>query len=111
MTVEITKLTGTRVEFIQDGKANSWSGQTAGAAAADLRGMATLMTKRANELLDRAEVMNAVAEVKERQDTVNRSNAKTQRRERSAATRARNADPFGFEALRAASPLTTPGGS
>lgn len=98
MTVEIHSIKGTKVTFTQDGRPNSWDGSTAQASAEDLRKVATSHRERAADCLRRAEVMEAVAEVKENKAQEHAEAASKQRRERAAATRAHNADPFGFKA-------------
>lgn len=66
-----------------------------------LRANADTSEQRANDELRRVRMLRAVANVLEAEEAARKAEASEQRRRRSAATRAHNADPFGFKALEA----------
>lgn len=66
---------------------------------ATLRERALEMRERAAHLLRLAGDAEAIADLEERVATERAAVAAEQRKTRAAATRARNADPFGFKAL------------
>ena len=84
-------------EFIHNGKKRHLFGSNLNHAdPGKLRAQAAREMERANEAVRRAALNIAVAEAKEAEMVVREAEAKKQRNERAAATRAHNKDPFGF---------------
>jgi len=99
-TAVILNHTSNTVEFEVDGKRNKWvASSAAGSSAEDLRTLAHSNIDRAHDLLRRAAVQLALAEIKKAEAVEHAEAAAKQRRERAAATRAKNADPFGYNAI------------
>lgn len=86
-----------RGEFVTFEGRTFWGLMPAGTPAT-LRALADDNEARATELLFKARMARAVADVKEERATVEAERKAAQRRERAAATRAHNRDPFGFNA-------------
>lgn len=99
MTIEILGIRGNELTFLRDGKRTTWTGSTATAKSGELRTEAAKMVERAEDLVLRAAVLRAAANFKDVQEVEAKAAANKQRNERAAATRARNADPFGFDAI------------
>lgn len=66
---------------------------------ADLRAIAADLQDRAARLVKQAEMACAIADMEEKQRAERNQAAAKQRKERTAATKARKADPFGFKAM------------